>query len=112
MARTFDPARGVQSQIAAMEDETPASMLGYYMTEFSLPVKVVAAAAGLAPPTLYQYIEAPESVRPSAKTEEMIAATVTRLHALAEQGKLKLDGSPMERRERLAQLLAVEESTQ
>lgn len=112
MPRTFDPARAVNAQIAVIEDESPAAMLGYYLTEFNLPVKVVAAAAGMAAPTLYQYIEAPECVRPAVNTESQIAALVARLHSLAAQGLLELPTSPMERRERLASLLAVEESAQ
>ena len=112
MARTFDPIRAVQAQVSAIEDESPAAVLSYYVTEFNLPAKVVASSVGLSPLTLYQYVEAVDGVRPSDRTEALMKKACERMHALAASGTLELVGTPKERQEQLAALLAVDETAE
>lgn len=110
MSRTFDPIRALQAQVNVIEDESPAAMLCYYMTEFNLPAKVVANSVGLSPLTLYQYVESVDGVRPSVKTEALMKSAVSKLESLAARGLLELEGAPKARQDQLAALLAVEVS--
>lgn len=110
MARTFDPVRCAQSAVAAMEDESPAALLVYYVTEFSLPAKVVAAHAGISVQMLYNYADAEGGVRPTNSKVDGIARVVERLKTLEAQGALAFTGTTAERHARLNNLLAVDET--
>lgn len=112
MARTFDPIRAIQAQVSTIEDEYPAAVLSYYITEFALPVKVVAHSVGLSPLTLYQYVEAVDGVRPSDRTEALMKQACERLQALAARGALTLEGTSKEKQDQLAALLVVDETAE
>lgn len=110
MTRSFDPVRGIQTAVAAMEDDSPAAVLTYYVTEFSLPAKVVAAHAGLSIQMLYNYADADGGIRPTHSKVEGINRVVERLKTLEAQGLLELSGTAAERAAQLNDLLTVDET--
>lgn len=110
MAKSFDPVRCIQTTVSAMEDDSPAAILTYYVTEFSLPAKVVAAHAGLSVQMLYNYADAEGGIRPTRQKNEGIAQVVERLKTLEQQGLLELVGTAAERSAQLTALLAVDET--
>ena len=112
MAREYPEETRLRVTLNALEDESPAALLLLFMVDYGIPARVIAGCSGIPIPTLYQHLNAEESVRPTRQIEPKLLAIVERLKTLAAEGKLDVVGTARERDAQLIALLTVEQAEQ
>lgn len=112
MAREYSEETILRVSLNAIEDDTPSVQLTLYMTDYSIPARVVAGVLGISVPTLYQHLNADEAVRLTRHVEPKVLKLLERLKTLAVEGKLNVLGSTAERNAELLELLTIEEAEQ
>jgi hypothetical protein len=114
MPRPFSTEAVIRTGVQMLEDDfSPATVL-YYISEFSLPSKVIAHVAGISQHTLHLYSshDSVDVMRPTEAVDKKLKAICARLKTLEAEGKLVLTGSVKERSEQLTALLTVEDQPQ
>lgn len=112
MAREYPEDTHLRIAFNAIEEGAPSTLLVQFMADYGLPARVIAGCSGVSLPTLYQHLNADESVRLTRQVEPKLVAVLERLKTLAVEGKLNLTGSARERDAQLIELLTIEEAEQ
>lgn len=112
MAREYSEDTAIRVALNAIEDETTSTLLTQFMVDYCLPARIVAGCAGVSVQTLYQHLDADESVRLTRQVEPKLVKMVEHLKTLAAEGKLDVCGTASERNAQLVDLLAIADPEQ